>query len=209
MVRAAPHFDEPIYAQFVAGCLKDGDREQFESHLYSGCHECQKKVSWYLGLSKAMVRRVAFAAPDTEVEAEGDASSSKGQKALSHRRLSAQAVYDSSLDAPPTGIRGGDMQERQVWYRVGNLDLDLKIERWNDENENVIIGQIIAGDGAGDPAASCFKVFLKDDEGIVRSSYSNELGEFIFHVVPKKSYALEMALSDDTRVFIRNVLSMN
>ncbi len=202
------HFKESVYAQYVVGCLVRKEREEFEAHLKAGCQSCELSLNWYRSLSMALQQDQAFEPPESSVKSVLNAFRLRKPETVNLVSMVAKVLFDSFAQPLMVGVRQPVLTERQVLYQAGEMQLDLKIEKTNEENEHLIIGQLIPPEGAAS-SINAFKVLLREGERVVQSTYSNELGEFIFHVVPRKSYDMEILLADSKKIFLTGIPSAN
>jgi hypothetical protein len=199
------HFMEEVFAQFVAGCLSGKEREAFKAHLEGGCESCEEAIRWYRGLSSMLQKDHRFEPPESSVRGVVDAFRLQKSKAIHLVCRVAEKLFDSLTDPLPEGVRQLAATERQVLYQADEMQLDLKIDKTNDERERMIIGQLLPRPLAPAGNLSLSKVMLREGERIVQSTYTNELGEFILCVVPRGSYDLEILLANSRKVLVPNV----
>jgi hypothetical protein len=199
------HFTEEVFAQFVAGCLAGRERETFEAHLRVGCESCEEALRWYRGLSSMLQKDHGFEPPESSVRGVVDAFRMQKSKVINLVSKVADKLFDSFTDPLPEGVRQLAATERQVLYQADEMQLDLKIDKTNDERERMIIGQLLPRHPAPVGNLSLSKVLLREGERIVQSTYTNELGEFILCVVPRGSYDLEILLANSRKVVVPNI----
>ena len=199
------HFMEEVFAQFVAGCLVGKVREDFDTHLRRGCESCEEAIRWYRSLSSMLQKDRRFEPPESSVRGVMDAFRMQKSKAIQLVCKVAEKLFDSMTDPLPEGVRQLAATERQILYQVDEMQLDLKIDKTNDERERMIIGQVLPQRGKPPGNLSLSKVMLRKGERIVQSTYTNELGEFILCVVPRGSYNLEILLANSRKILVPNV----
>ncbi len=204
-----PHFKDATYAQHVAGCLVGKAREQFEAHLNAGCDACERTLNWYRNLSSFLLEDKAFEPPEVAVKSVVNAFRLRKPETVNLVSLPARMLFDSFHEPLPAGVRQPVLMERQVLYQAGEMQLDLKIEKTGGEAEHLIIGQLLPHGSPQLPAVNAFKVQMREGERVVQSTFSNELGEFVFHVVPRKSYDMEILLGDSKKILLKGVPSTN
>lgn len=203
------HFKEGVYAQFVVGSLSMEEAEVFVSHLHSGCDSCQQQVDWYRRLQEILQKDSGYEPPESSIKSVLNAFRLRKPETVNLINVSAKILFDSFLQPLPVGIRQPVLTERQVLYQVGEMQLDLKIEKTNEEQEHVIIGQLIPQDSESFQINGPFEVLLREGEQVVQSTFSEEMGEFVFHVVPRRSYDLEILLADSKRIYLTGVPTAN
>ncbi|MGB7623461.1 MAG: hypothetical protein WBN92_14005 [Terriglobia bacterium] len=199
------HFMEEVFAQFVAGCLAGKEREAFEAHLEGGCESCEEAIRWYRGLSSMLQRDHEFEPPESSVRGVVDAFRLQKSKTVDLVCRVAEKLFDSLTDPLPEGVRQLAASERQVLYQADDMQLDLKIDRSNDERERMIIGQLLPRHPTPPGNLTLSKVMLREGERVVQSTYTNELGEFILCVVPGGSYNLEILMANARKILVPNL----
>lgn len=199
------HFKEEVYAQFVAGCLPEEDLREFQEHLGANCQVCTAMVERYERLSDILREDPTYEPPAASVKSVLNAFRLKKPETVNLVSVMANLVFDSFLQPLPAGVRQTLLTERQVLYQAGEMHLDLKIEKTNDEDACLIVGQLMPQDSRQDQPVPVFKAILREGNRTLQATYSNELGEFVFHVVPKKSYDLEILLTDSKKIFLTRV----
>lgn len=197
------HFKAAAFAEFVAGSLAGADRRELESHLRAGCFSCSAGVEWYRGLSVDLQGDYIEKASESLLESIAKAFRNQATEMV--QTVLAQPLFDSFLQPLPVGVRQTMVTERQILYQAGDLQLDLKVEKGNEEQEQTLIGQLIPQDSPSKWPIKTFKVNLRQGKEVVDSTISNPLGEFIFHVVPRKSYDLEINVNEGQKIVLTNV----
>jgi len=111
----------------------------------------------------------------------------------------AQRVFDS-YEQPVAGVRSAGEIPRQLLYRAGAVDVDLRIER--GEGRISLAGQLLS-DAAAFPRDTPVRL---ESGGAVRFTTStNVVGEFSFDRVPEDTYHLSLELPEgDVRLFCVN-----
>jgi hypothetical protein len=102
----------------------------------------------------------------------------------------ARRVFDS-YDQVLEGVRGPGGASRQLLYRAGGLDVDLKIEP--GEGGLTLAGQLLSEQTAF-PAETQVRL---ESGGVIRFATStNAVGEFTFDHVPEDTYHLSLELPE-------------
>ncbi len=103
----------------------------------------------------------------------------------------AKRVFDSFEQPAPVGIRYVGSVPRQLLFRAGNVDVDLRIDSGDDRVS--LAGQVLS------ESESFFEntpVSL-ESHGVVRyKTQTNPVGEFLFDEVPQDTYHLSVDLPD-------------
>lgn len=202
------HFKEEMYARYVAECLPEVDLKEIQDHIQGGCRVCEISVRRYRRLSEILQNDLGYEPPESSLKSALNAFRLRKPEKVNLVSVMAQVVFDSFLQPLPAGVRQSVVTDRQVLYQADEMQLDLKIEKTNEENESLIIGQLIPKEKASEQSPS-FKAVLREGERVVQSAYSNALGEFVFHVVPKQSYDLEILLAESKKILLTGIPTAN
>src|SRR6185295_18593023 len=104
-----------------------------------------------------------------------------------HRKIIASLVFDTLYEPMPAGVRRVGAPPRQLLFRAGDVDVDVKIESMEANDRITLVGQVLS---------SASKFFDNtpvklESHGIVRyRTRTNVVGEFSFDEVPKDTYHL-------------------
>ena len=109
------------------------------------------------------------------------------------RKIIASLVYDT-LDQPMlAGVRSVGLPPRQLVFRAGDVDVDVKIESMEANDRISLVGQVLSGT---DRFFDNRPVRL-ESQGMVRyKTVTNNVGEFVFDEVPKDTYHLSVDLPE-------------
>jgi hypothetical protein len=109
------------------------------------------------------------------------------------RKIIASLVFDTFDQPMPAGVRGVGTPPRQLLFRAGDVDVDVKIESMEANDRITLVGQVLS---------STAKFFDNtpvklESHGIVRyRTKTNVVGEFSFDEVPKDTYHLSVDLPE-------------
>src|SRR5262245_11857006 len=114
-------------------------------------------------------------------------------KTASIPKFIASLVFDTFDQPMFAGVRRASLPPRQLLFRAGDVDIDVKIESTESSDRVSFAGQVLSGD-----AAFVSKAPVKlESHGIVRyRTTTNDVGEFSFDEVPKDTYHLSVDLPD-------------
>ncbi len=108
------------------------------------------------------------------------------------RRIFGTLVFDSFEEPLPAGIRHVGSVPRQLLFRAGDVDVDIRIES-DTEDRVSLAGQVLS------ESTDFFEntpVWL-ESHGMVRyKTQTNPVGEFSFDGVPQDTYHLSMDLPE-------------
>ena len=109
------------------------------------------------------------------------------------RKIIAALVYDTFDQPMLAGVRRVGAPPRQLLFRAGDVDVDVKIESMEANDRITLVGQVLS---------SATKFFDNtpvklESHGIVRyRTRTNVVGEFSFDEVPKDTYHLSVDLPE-------------
>ncbi len=199
------HTREGVIAQFVAGRLSRKERGEFEAHLQPGCQSCEGAVRWYRGLSRMLQRDSAYEPPESSIRSVMDAFRRHQTQSIGFFCIVAEKLFDSFLNPVPAGVRQPGSTERLILYQAGEMHIDLKIDKPHEERERLLIGQMVHRVSASAENFRPVKVTLREGKRVIQSTYANELGEFVFRVLPRESCQLEILLTDSRRILVPDI----
>ena len=162
---------------------------QTGSHLTS-CAACAEELSRIQSLLQVMQQDESVDAPRDVLAYAINVyrqQSVKPQKTLVERMIAA-LTFDSFTGNPAFGLRSGQAPARQLIYSAGDNDVDLRIER-REQNQWAIAGQLLGQKCSGG------EVTLRG-ENQWASAALNEQCEFTLPAVPAGEYALIVTLAD-------------
>lgn len=109
------------------------------------------------------------------------------------RRLIASLVFDTYDQPALAGVRRVGVPPRQLLFRAGEVDVDVKIESMEANDRISLVGQVLSN---ADKFFDNTPIKL-ESHGIVRySTKTNVVGEFSFDEVPKDTYHLSVDLPE-------------
>jgi len=109
------------------------------------------------------------------------------------RRFIASLVFDTFEQPMFAGIRRVGAPPRQLLFRAGEVDVDVKVESMEANDRITLVGQVLSG---GTKFFDNTPVKL-ESHGIVRyRTKTNVVGEFTFDEVPKDTYHLSVDLPE-------------
>ena len=109
------------------------------------------------------------------------------------RKMIAALVFDTYDQPMLAGVRRVGAPPRQLLFRAGDVDVDVKIESMEANDRITLVGQVLSS------AAKFFDntPVKLESHGIVRyRTRTNVVGEFSFDEVPKDTYHLSVDLPE-------------
>src|SRR5262245_44327154 len=109
------------------------------------------------------------------------------------RKIIASLVFDTYDQPMLAGIRRVGAPPRQLLFRAGDVDVDVKIESMEANDRITLVGQVLSG---AEKFFDNTPVKL-ESHGMVRyRTRTNLVGEFSFDEVPKDTYHLSVDLPE-------------
>ena len=108
------------------------------------------------------------------------------------RKIVASLVFDT-YDQVLSGVRRVGLPPRQLLFRAGDVDVDVKIESIENNDRIALVAQVLSNN---DKFFDNTTVKL-ESHGMVRyKTMTNFVGEFVFDEVPKDTYHLSVDLPE-------------
>ena len=109
------------------------------------------------------------------------------------RKVIASLVFDSFDEPMMAGVRRVGAPPRQLLFRAGDVDVDVKIEATDASDRISLVGQVLSNH---EKFFDNTPVKL-ESHGMVRyKTMTNLVGEFVFDEVPKDTYHLSVDLPE-------------
>jgi hypothetical protein len=176
---------------YADGALPAPDRQEVEQHL-AGCNDCNKQQQEFSQLIHYLQQDSTFEPPAGLVQWGEELFQPllQAPKAGRIRRIIAALVHDT-LDQPMlAGVRrAGIRPPRQLVFRAGDVDVDVRIETTEANNRISLVGQVLSNT---ERFFDNTPVKL-ESHGVVRyKTVTNPVGEFSFEELPKDTYHLSV-----------------
>jgi len=170
--------DKPVVEQHLSACSECAELRQELHHLVSqlqqdsACEPPSDALQWGIELFQPVMQ-----------------PASGGRI----RKIIAALVFDTFDQPALAGIRRVGAPPRQLLFRAGDVDVDVKIESMEANDRITLVGQVLSG-GAKFFDNTPVKL---ESHGIVRyKTRTNLVGEFSFDEVPKDTYHLSVDLPE-------------
>jgi len=180
---------------YMDGTASDVEKSTVDNHL-TACADCAELKREFESLV-AHLREDSAYEPPTELVQWGInlfqpvIQPQAGQGRI--RKIIAALVQDTYDEPMLAGVRRVGAPPRQLLFRAGDVDVDVKIESMEANNRITLVGQVLSSDT---------KFFDNtpvklESHGIVRyRTRTNLVGEFSFDEVPKDTYHLSVDLPE-------------
>jgi hypothetical protein len=180
---------------YLDGRPTDVEKLTLETHL-TACADCNELKQEFQALTLRLREDSSFEPPADLVQWGVSLFQPVMQpesKSGSVRKIIAALVFDT-LDQPMlAGVRRMGAPPRQLLFRAGDVDVDVKIESMEANDRITLVGQVLSG------ASKFFDntPVKLESHGIVRyRTTTNVVGEFSFDEVPKDTYHLSVDLPE-------------
>ena len=187
-----------VSAEELVECLEgeasQETRQMVDSHL-SHCGDCMTMKQELQQLTINLQQEASFE-PPAELTQWGIQlfqpilQPSTGTKL---RRIVASLVFDTFSEPLLAGTRGPSLPPRQLLFRAGDVDVDVKIEATEGQDRISLVGQVLSTT----PKFLDNTPVKLESHGTVRyRTTTNFVGEFSFDEVPKDTYHLSVELPE-------------
>ncbi len=188
------HLSTENLMTYIDGRTSGTDRPGVEEHLAS-CGDCDG-LRLELQTLITDLRKDSVNEPPVDVVENGIRLF---QPVIQHsvggkiRKIIATLVFDTFDQPVMAGMRRVGAPPRQLLFRAGDVDVDVKIESMEANDRITLVGQVLSNDS---------KFFDNtpvklESHGIVRyKTRTNLVGEFSFDEVPKDTYHLSVDLPE-------------
>ena len=178
---------------YMDGQVSDVEKPTLESHITS-CKECTELKQEFQALITRLREDSSFEPPAELVQWGVNLFQPVMQPQVGGlRKIIASLVFDTFEQPMLAGIRRVGAPPRQLLFRAGGVDVDVKIESMEANDRITLVGQVLSS------AAKFFDntPVKLESHGIVRyRTRTNLVGEFSFDEVPKDTYHLSVDLPE-------------
>ena len=179
---------------YTDGQPTDVEKSTLESHL-AACSECAELKQEFHSLMTRLREDSSFEPPVDVVQWGVNLFQPimQPESKSTLRKIIASLVFDTFDEPMLAGVRRVGAPPRQLLFRAGDVDVDVKIESMEANDRITLVGQVLS---------STAKFFDNtpvklESHGIVRyRTRTNVVGEFSFDEVPKDTYHLSVDLPE-------------
>ena len=180
---------------YIEGSVSDVEKSTLETHL-NACGDCAELKQEFQNLLFRLKEDASFEPPTDLVQASFDLFQPVMRPKGAVGRLPkfiASLVFDTYDQPMLAGVRRVGAPPRQLLFRAGDVDVDVKIESMEANDRITLVGQVLSNT---DKFFDNTPVKL-ESHGIVRyRTRTNVVGEFSFDEVPKDTYHLSVDLPE-------------
>src|SRR5438093_3376336 len=180
---------------YIEGSPSDVEKSTLETHL-TACGDCAELKQEFQNLLFRLKEDASFEPPADLVQCGIDLFQPvmRPTEAVSgFRNVIASLVFDTYDQPMLAGVRRVGAPPRQLLFRAGDVDVDVKIESMEANDRITLVGQVLSSN-----AKFFDNTPVKlESHGIVRyRTRTNVVGEFSFDEVPKDTYHLSVDLPE-------------
>jgi len=188
------HLNTEELVEYMDGRVSDEGKLALENHL-SSCEDCTELRTAIQALVLRLEEDTAFEPPADLVKWGINLFQPLLQPATGGklRKMIAALVFDTFGQPLQAGVRRVGAPARQLLFRAGDVDVDVKIESMEANDRITLVGQVLS------TTAKFFDStpVKLESHGIVRyRTMTNLVGEFSFDEVPKDTYHLSVDLPE-------------
>jgi hypothetical protein len=180
---------------YIEDHVSDVEKSTLESHV-TACGDCAELKQEFQALIHRLKEDASFEPPADLVQWSINLFRplAQPQGATSGlRKYIASLVFDTYDQPMLAGVRRVGAPPRQLLFRAGDVDVDVKIESMEANDRITLVGQVLSNT---DKFFDNTPVKL-ESHGIVRyRTRTNVVGEFSFDEVPKDTYHLSVDLPE-------------
>jgi len=188
------HLSTENLMNYMDGKTSDVEKSTLQGHV-AECHNCAELMQEFQSLVGRLQQDSSFEPPVDLVQWGISLFQPIIQPATGGklRRIIASLVFDTFDQPLPAGVRRVGAPPRQLLFRAGDVDVDVKIESMEANDRITLVGQVLGG---AEKFLDNTPVKL-ESHGIVRyRTRTNLVGEFTFDEVPKDTYHLSVDLPE-------------
>jgi len=188
------HVSTEVLLDYSEGKVSEATCLSVESHL-SECSDCLEAQKTLQGLVLQLQEDASFEPPADLVQWGVSLFQPMSRPAAggSLKKIIASLVFDTYDQPMLAGVRRVGAPARQLLFRAGDVDVDVKIEAMEATDRISLVGQVLSNTEKFFDNASV----KLESQGIVRyRTLTNVVGEFSFDEVPKDTYHLSVDLPE-------------
>ena len=178
------HYRPEQWVDFVNGNLPTEQMKAMQEHLDSKCKNCSELVRIWRKVKQAARREAAYEAPESTIQHVRAAFGLHAQSRRQKRRFEIpRLVFDSLWQPAVSGVRSASTTPRQVLFRAGEVEIEMRIEPEPLSERVNIAGQVhkVAQQGA---EMAEILVHISKGKEVIAETKTNRFGEFQVSFVP-------------------------
>jgi len=174
-------------ARYLVNRLSTKETDEVLRHLQRPCRRCQAELELLSDVRSAVAGGQLQSAPSELIRLAQAAYRERVRLGLigGKRRWSVELLYDSLRTPQLAGARGSSIG-RQLLYRIGDLDLDLRLQEGGLRHRS-LNGQVLRRDPESASVAFSLRV-----AGKRKAAHADVLGQFQLTSLPTAAFTLEL-----------------
>ena len=187
-----PGFEKLI--DYLDGRLQTEAADLVASHLASGCEQCAADRHWYEAVTTVAAGDDSTEPPPWVLKRALNLFDSNRKSGSLGERISqaiAGLVFDSMARPAMVGIRSAEAANRQLMYRAGDYSIDVQVMT-ADQPRAEVIGQVLRRSEMRFESVGGLSLELKCEGDVIKSTTTNDLGEFTLSGIYFGEYDLEV-----------------
>jgi len=187
-----PGFEKLI--DYLDGLLKTEAADAVATHLASGCERCAADRQWYETVKAVAAGDDTTEPPPWVLRRALNLFAGDRERASLGQRIGeaiAKLVFDSMARPALVGVRSTETANRQLMYSAGDYSIDVQVMTAYQPRAEVI-GQILRKSEQRFESVAGLALDLKCEGDVVKSTITNDLGEFALTGVYYGRYDLEV-----------------
>ncbi len=166
------------WADFARDVVSKKRKAAMHRHLEGGCTECRRILQTWMSVYEIARLDSCYEPPVSALRSVKSLYAiQRLQKAKFPEIVTAQLLFDSSLNGLSAGTRSPSNSVRQMLYGTDAYEIDVRLEPQYDTEKVSLIGQILTPDEFDRPING-IPVTLVRDGKVLDQSTTNTLGEF-------------------------------
>jgi hypothetical protein len=188
------HVTAELLVEYLEESIAPDNRQLVRDHL-AECPACSQLKQELTELTFSLQQDAAFEPPAELVKwgvelYQPIAQPSTGEKI---RRIIASLIVDTFEEPMLAGVRRAGIPPRQLVFRAGDVDVDVRIETIETNNRISMVGQVLSNT---EKFLDNAPVKL-ESHGVIRyRTVTNLVGEFSFEELPKDTYHLSVEVPE-------------
>jgi hypothetical protein len=196
------HFGLNEWVDFVRDVVDAQQKAAMQSHLESGCKNCQKVLHMWKRVHEISRRDSVYEPPESAVRSMKGLYAVHGPHKVNPRKpVMARLLFDSLRNGLPAGVRSVGAPVRQMLYSAGIYEVDVRFEPRYDSEKVSLTGQILTADRA-ESTVDGIPVTLLRRGKILAESVTNPFGEFRLECGLEGSFQLRFELAHGDGFYI-------
>jgi len=195
------HFSTEEWADFARGAVEGRQKGAMQSHLDTGCKQCEGLVGMWKKVHQMAQREAAYEPPQAALRTVKAMYAIHGKPSLASQPRLATLLFDSFSAPLQAGVRSAATDARQLLFGSGDHRIDLRLEPQVDSDKVALMGQLL---NSADPAATldAVPVTLLKGRKVIAESATNRFGEFQFECELDPELLLRATLPDGSEVSV-------